>query len=105
MWGRLETCGRLSIGLPGNPNKLLSVYEPAFPTNGVPNEETDDHNGPGRDPPRGRLVARFGTTHQAARDAHARKRAPLRRGVRLLAAAARMERLQGQDRLARERQP
>src|ERR1039457_4092637 len=30
MWGRLETCGRLSIGLPGNRASPQGVYEPEF---------------------------------------------------------------------------
>src|ERR1017187_8900936 len=28
MWGRLATCGRLPIGLPGNSTRLRSVFDP-----------------------------------------------------------------------------
>src|ERR1039457_6538650 len=32
MWGRLLTCGRLPIGLPGDANKLRSVFDGAAST-------------------------------------------------------------------------
>src|SRR5260370_19101634 len=88
MEGRLETCGRLSIALPG----------------GGPNEkEARNSICPDPDRPRRRLVARLRTARATPRDSHARKCALLPRGLRFLPPATRVERVQGQVRLARQR--